>query len=489
MTDTPTLDDIEQQVIRTLSAKADQIVVEDTPFRPREVAPGEVVWLAPAPRRHRRVLAVAAAAAVLVGAVGIVHRLSSPDDADMTLSTTLAGQRYAMRAAGTAAFVPARLPEGWTLQQWSPGSTMFGGSEVRWQLFGGREAAPVGRGVLVGSATNDAARVIPNPTHSVRGQAATVGPSPDPRAPAGTLTASWIDGDVVHDALAVGTTEAELVAFLESLVALEDPATGFEEPAAGGLSEIDAAAVDDQYTSSLTYAGPGGENDTITVTAESSDHYGGLFHRLVGEPGSDGLMIHGQLDGDPDLPFVSLARDDGWTIEVLSQGSPSVAQGPALLNAIVASLEPVTGQQLVDIGLAAPVTATEAVGEWTIELHGTGVDNLAMCLTSGSGETVCSTAESSAGAPGLTTGSAIVGGEWIVAALTDGPDPAVVQTAPSLAHGWPEDFSPEELGGERQRSGDRLAQVFAIPSDVEAVDVMIPIGEEAAGFAYDRPPG
>jgi hypothetical protein len=102
---------------------------------------------------------------------------------------------------------------------------------------------------------------------------------------------------------------------------------------------------------------------------------------------------------------------------------------------------------------------------------------------------VCTTAESSAGAPGLTTGSAIVGGEWMVAALTDGPDPAVVQTAPSLAHGWPEDFSPEELGGERQRSGDRLVQVFAIPPDVEAVDVMIPTGEEAAGFAYDRPAG
>jgi hypothetical protein len=489
MNDTPTLDNIEQQVIRTLSAKADQIAVEDTPFRPRELAPGEIVWLAPAPRQHRRVLAVAAAAAVLVGALGIVHRLSSADDADMTLSTTLTGQRYSMRAAGPAAFVPARLPEGWTLQQWSPGSTMFGGSEVRWQLFGGREAAPVGRGVLVGSATNDEARVIPNPTHTVHGQPATVGPSPDPRAPAGTLQASWIDGDVVHDALAVGTTEAELVAFLGSLVALEDPATGFEGPADGGLSEIDAAAVDDQYTSSLTYAGPAGENDTITVTAESSDHYGGLLHRLVGEPGSDGVVIHGQLDGDPDLPFVSLARHDGWTIEVQSQGSPSVAQDPALLDTIVASLEPVTGQQLIDSGLAAPVTATEAVGEWTIEVHGTGVDNLAMCLTPGSGETACTTAESSAGAPGLTTGSAIVGGEWIVAALTDGPDPAVVQTAPSLDHGWPEDFSPEELGGERQRSGDRLVQVFAIPPDVEAVDVMIPTGEEAAGFAYDRPAG
>jgi hypothetical protein len=488
MNDTPTLDDLEREVARTLHAKADQIAVDDAPFSAEAATRGEVVRFTSTRSRRRGALAVAAAAIVVAGAVSLVHRLTSVDETDVAMLDATAGVSYGLRAVGTAGFVPATLPDGWTLQQMSVGSTLSV-PRARWQLFGDGAGA-LGRGVLVGSTANDEGRVIPGPNDTIHDRPTLVRASADPQAPAGALEASWIEGDLVHDAIAVGMTEAELVAVLDSLVPHEDPTSGFRSVAGSGLSEIDAVTVDDTYSSSLTYVGPAGRTDTVRVTAESPDHYGGLLHRLAGEPRGDGFLLHGQTGGDPGYPFVSLARDDGWTVEVLSTRSQTVAQDPGLLDVILDRLEPATGQQLIDVGLAQPVTTTHAVGGWTIDIHGTDTDDLAMCITPAAGETVCSTAQNAPGAPGLTTGSASVGDEWIVVAVTDGAGPATVRTAPSSGLDRPENFSPDDLRGEQERSGDRVVEVFTVPPDVDAVDVMIPAKDgEAAGFTHDRPVG
>jgi hypothetical protein len=403
--------------------------------------------------------------------------------------TLAAGWRYTTRDDGVAGFLPAALPEGWTLQDLNAGHTLVARSQATWQLFGDDGPSPLSRGVLVGSIANDEGRVIEGATQTVRGHPASVGPSPEPQAPAGALRASWIDGDVVHDATAVGMTETELVAFLESLAPHEDPATGVAAPADTGLPEVDTAIVGDQYTAGATYAGPVGNNDTVRVTTESPDLYGGLLQRLVGEPSAGGFAIHGVTGGDEDYPFVSLAREDGWTIEVMSQASQSVAQDPALLDDLLDNMEQVTTQQLVDVGLAEPVTATGTVGGWTIEVHGTDTAEVAMCLTPEAGERACTTAEDWP-VPGLTTGSAVVGGQWILTVVTDGTVTPTVRPAPNGDREGPEDLSQDPLDGERGRSGDHVIEVFAIPADVDTVGVMVSTGQsEATGRTYDRPQG
>jgi len=490
MNDTPTdLDDLERDVVRTLQVKADQIAVDDSPFHP-DATPGEVVRLgSPGPRRHR-VLAVAAVAAVLVGGVAVVQRLSSADGPDEARPGTIAtGPIYTMRDDGVAGFLPATLPEGWTLQDLDAGHTLVARSETTWQLFGEEGPSPLSRGALVGSNANEEGRVIEDATRTIHGQPASVGPSPEPQAPAGTLEASWIDGDVVHDALAVGMTESELVAFLDSLAPHEDPATGFAAPADAGLAEVDTATVGDLYAAAATYAGPVGDGDTIRVTTESPDYYGGLLHRLVGEPSAGGLVIHGASGGDQNHPFASLAREDGWTLEVMSIASQSVALDPALLDDFLDSMEPVTAQELVEIGVAEPVTATSTVDGRTIEVHGTDSAPVAMCLTPEAGETVCTTAEDWQ-VPGLTTGSAVVGGQWILTVVSDDTVDSTVRPAPNGATERPEDLSQEPLDGERERSGDRVIEVFPIPADVDTVGVMVPtIEDQAMGRTYARPPG
>lgn len=391
------------------------------------------------------------AAAVLVAdvgvaAVGVAQRSGLSGDLDVTMP---AGARHAMRRAGTAGFVPATMPDGWTLQGMNVGATAFPGHEARWQLLGAAGASPLPRGVLVGSTPNEESRVIEGATHTVHGQPARVGPAFEPTAPPGALQASWLDGDVAHDAIALGMDEAELLAFLETLVAHDDPATGFQAPTDTPLREVDAATVDDSYITSVTYRGPGGEADLVRVTASSSNRYAGLLHQLVGEPSADGL-VHARPSGRrPGLP-VRVGRprrrlDGRGPVVAVGERRP----GPALLDDVLDRLEPATTRQLVDIGVAQPVTAAHTVGDWTVEVHGTATEDLAMCLTPGAGATVCTTAEDYSVRSRLTAGAALVDGEWIVVAITEGTEAATVQTSVSTTGNRSSEYSPVELRGER----------------------------------------
>lgn len=206
------------------------------------------------------------------------------------------------------------------------------GSAAQWQLFGSEGQPSLSRGVVVGSTDNVEGRSIERPTRTIHGQPAEVGPSPEPRTPAGALKASWVEGEIVHDAIAVGLTEDALVTFLDALAPGVDAGSGFDAPAGTDLRPLDATSVDETYGAMLTYGGPGG--DSVRVTSESPDHYGGLLHQLVGEPAAGGFVIRGENGGDQRYPFVSLARDDGWTTEVKSAGS---ATEPGVLEAIAAS--------------------------------------------------------------------------------------------------------------------------------------------------------
>lgn len=478
MTGSPVLDDLELEVVRTLRAKAAQIAVDDAPFRPGAVAVLAPVTPVPARRPRRRTLATAAAvvlvAGLVAGAVGVA-RLAGTGTAGPTLAT---GVAYTTRSQGTAGFVAAAVPDGWSLQQMSVGSTTSPGHGARWQLFGSA-GSPLARGVLVGTARNDESRVVEGGSRTVHGRPAEVRPSPEPAAPAGAVAASWIEGDVVHDALAVGMDEGELVAFLDALVARDDPAAGFDAPADSPLPEAAAATVEDSYTTTLVYGDTAGHG--ATVTASSSDRYGGLLHRLAGTPGDGGFVMRGTLGGEPGAPpFASVARGDGWTVDVVGAGA-----GGAVLDDILASVEPATTRQLVDLGVAQPVTDRYEVGGWSAEVHGTTAEAVAMCLMPASGAPVCTTAED-AGGGRLTAGSALVAGRWVVVTVAPG-EAATIRTTevPPPVSARTVDLSAQ---GDQVRAGGAVVQLVPVPADVDAVEVMVPTpGGQAVGFIYGRP--
>ena len=157
MNDTHTLDDFELDVVRALRTKAEQIEPDDAPFRAEVDPPRNIVRLTPARAPRRRVLAAFAAVVVAAGvgfsAVGVAQRLGSPGEPDVTMPS--AGARHTVRQAGTAGFVPATMPDGWTLREMDVGATAFPGHDARWQLFGAAGASLQPRGVLVGSTPNE----------------------------------------------------------------------------------------------------------------------------------------------------------------------------------------------------------------------------------------------------------------------------------------------------------------------------------------------
>jgi hypothetical protein len=480
MNDIPALDDFEHDVVRTLRVKADQLVLDEAPFRPDARGPSPFPGRAPHSRQpapaRRRLLAAAAAVALLVGGVAVVQRLSA-DTAD----TAMAGAPIVwstMPEEGTAAFVPAAMPDGWTLDHLNADSGVSDGPAT-WQLFAVDGTSPLSRGVLIESAVHEDRVLGAEPTHTVHGHPALFDQTNHPLVPADALELVWADGDVFHDVTATGLTEAELLDFLESLVPHDDPATGFDAPPDAGLPKLDEVATEASYSSSLGYVDPSG-NDTVTLRAEKSGFGGGLLHRLAGTPQGDGLLIRG---GGQDYQFASLMRSDGWEVEASAR--PALAD-PRQLDAILDSVEPTTRQQLIDMVAAEPVTATEAVGDWTIEVHGNDLADLALCLTVAGGETECTTAQTGAG---LMTGSAIVDGEWVVVVFTDGTEAAKVETAPSGPDPSPEGFSVETLHGETRQSGDHVVEVLTIPTDVEAVAAIVPVDDDGsqAGLGYHRP--
>jgi hypothetical protein len=203
--------------------------------------------------------------------------------------------------------------------------------------------------------------------------------------------------------------------------------------------------------------------------------------------GLDGYVRHGTTGGDPMDAFVSVARSDGWTVDVAARDSATVAEDPAVLDRILASVAPATTQQLVDIGVAQPMTASYTADGWTVELHGTAAEAVAMCLTSDSGTRVCTTAEDAA--PwSLAAGSALVDGRWVVATVSE-RRAATIQTTALDPTATPDAEDLASAGRNRdRRPGEPIVQVVTVPAAAEAVEVRVPtVGDQEVGFVYERP--
>ena len=486
MTGTDTLDDLERTIARTLTAKADQLVVDEPRYSLVDDLdagpPATVIHLTPRRPSRRRILAVAVAAAVAVAGLGVASRLGGGPEAATPAGagTTV----YLRRTSGTVGFLPAAVPAGWSLSTLDVGASFVGDGLRHWQLFGAGASAPLDRGVLVSSA-EQGDRVIEGATRTVHGQPAWVGPPADPSHPAGAVNTSWIEHGVVHDAISVGLGEDELIAFLDGLGRRDEPITGFESPDPT-LAEVGSATVASVRTTMATYVGPAGTGDTVRVTAESSDRYGGLLHRLDGADGPGGPVRRGMLDSDARYRFVAQARDDGWSVEVLSTGSETAAADPALLDAFLTSLRPASYQEVVDLAVGQSITGSYPVGGGqTVEVHGTPAEDLGVCVSASSGTTACAPAEALPGTDVLVAASLVVDGRWVVVTLSDAERRAVVRTEPDI----PEGRSGSHVFPAPTRPGERIGvSLVTIPDDVVTAQVTVPTADDtAAGFTYENP--
>ena len=448
-------------------------------------APATVIHLTPRRPSRRRVLAVAVAVAALLAGLGVARRLA---DGDPDASTPAAAGTtvYLRRTTGTVGFLPDAVPSGWSLSTLDVGASTVGDGLRHWQLFGAGESAPLDRGVLVASA-EQGDRVIEGATRTVHGQPAWVGEPADPSHPAGAVDTSWIEDGVVHDAISVGLAEDELIAFLDGLARRDEPITGFDSPDPA-LPEVGSATVGGGRTTMATFVGPAGTGDTVRVTAESSDRYGGLLHRLDGADSPGGPVRRGMLDSDARYRYVAQARDDGWSVEVLSTGSETAAADPAVLDAFMASLRPASYQEVVDLAVAQSITGSFPVeGGHTVEVHGTPEEDLGVCVSASSGTTVCAPAEALPGTDVLVAASLVVDGRWVVVTLSDAERLAAVRTEPVI----PEGQSGTRFFAAPARPGERIAvSLVTIAEDVVTARVTVPTSDDtSAGFTYENPLG
>jgi hypothetical protein len=487
MTGTDTLDGLERTIARTLAAKADQLVVDDPRHSLLDDAhgrpPATVIHLTPRRPSRRRVIAVAVAAAVVLAGLGVASRLGggAPEVATPAAAGTTV---YLRQTSGTVGFLPDAVPAGWSLSALDVGASFVADGLRHWQLFGDGESAPLDRGVLVASAAQGD-RVIEGATRTVHGEPAWVGPPADPSHPAGAVNASWIEDDVVHDAISVGLGEDELIVFLDRLARRDDPITGFDSPDTT-LAEVGSATVGGGRTTMATYVGPAGTGDTVRVTAESTDRYGGLLHRLDGADSPGGRVRRGTLDSDARYRYVAQARDDGWSVEVLSTGSETAAADPAVLDAFLTSLRPASYQEVVDLAVGQSITGSYAVGGGhTIEVHGTPEEDLGVCVSATSGTTVCAPAEALPGTDVLVAASLVVDGRWVVVTLSDAQRLAAVRTEPDT----PDGQSGTQYFVARTRPGERIAvSLVTIPEAVVTAQVTVPGSDDTeAGFTYENP--
>jgi len=476
MNESPTLDDFERSVAHTLNVKADQLVVDGEETFDADVRPPVTLarassdaarprWI----RQHRRrVLAMAAAVAVLVGGAAILRTRSSDS------GSVVASQNVVWYSDDVSSMeVPSLLPDGWTIADVTPDSP-WPTNLTTWQLFAVDGPSPLSRGVVVGSEP-DVSRSLPDgPTLTVRGQDAVASPSNHPFIPAGAVEVDWAEGDYFHDVVAVGMTQDEVVDFLESLRPRAEGEAGFDAPPGASLDELETVTDAEQVHSwGLGYVGPEGVG-SLTVMADDVPFGGGLLHRLVGEPHAGGLMIR---NGDDDWSFVSLLRTDGWTVD-LSTASSAIVEQPGGLVATLDSLQPAAPQELLDMGLAQPVRKTATVDGWRVEVHGQ-TEDLAVCLTPPAHEPVCTLGFSDRE---LTTASALVDGEWVVVALTDGRTPTFeTEPPPNAEPDNDDDDDRETLDGVLDRSDGRLVELVRVPASADAVSVMV---RETANTAY-----
>ena len=482
-------DTLERDLARTLTAKADQLDVADPPptFRLDVRPPATVVHLTPhRSRRQRTAVAAAAAVAVLAlaGARVIVGHDTRPDVAMGDQAPVAA--RYGAPGDGPVGFLPATVPAGWALSTIEAATSAFGAVPHHWQLFGADDAVPLTRGVLVATSDDDG-RVVPTPNAVVHGVPAAVGPTPDPSHPAGALSVQWIEGDIAHDAIAVGMGADELVAFVDGLTVRADPTAGFDAAGPAGLREVGSATVAATWGSSVSYQGPDGSAATVRITSSSSDPYGGLLHRFDGAPGADGWasVRRGPFSG-LGAGALFAVRPDGWSVEVGGAGSEPV--DPTILDAFLGALRPTSSSGLVDLARAQPVTARYEVGERTVEVHGTPSEDVGVCVGSAGTALVCATAEAVGGDSRITAASLVVDGRWLLVTFT-GDRRADVQTAPADPARWQEYDAVVLEPGARGSGPGVDVDLYDVPSDAEAVEAVVMAGDYGVGFSYDNPLG
>jgi hypothetical protein len=443
-------------------------------------------------RRQRRrrstgrgVLGVAAAAAVLLGAIGVVHRQGGSDESDVrSPGAPIPGEQPRPGQGDAAVLAPTTtLPPGWALTDlnFSPYGQQEAAATTS-QLFAVDGTPPLPRGVVVESWIEPDELDPEEGNGTVRGQSAVLEPYEPSWAGPTTLQARWIEGDVSHRAITAGLSRTELVAFLDALDPHGDTATGFAAPAGAALPELDTVTVEDPYFAMLAYEGPGEQR--IELTAQYPGWDGGLLHRLAGRPRGADLVL--TTPGGPS-PSVSVARDDGWTVDAMAaQGSPD----PALLDALATSAEPFTMQEVLDRGLLGPVTLRAAVGDRIVEVVGRDGTGLLLCLSSEAGDQVC-TAAIHSGTTAFSSASFVIDDRWFVVEVAGGDESG--KAFPELLH--PDldeqmvDHDPT-LDGERVEADGHVVEIVTVPDDVERVLVMSPMGEDGSwGVSYDRADG
>jgi hypothetical protein len=465
MSPAPTLDDLERDIARTLRTKADQLAVDTSPFPRTAVGHVESIRVETPRSRRRRGLAVAAVLALLAGSAAVARAWGS--DAADTAGTDTAG--------APEAWLDETVAFGLDEQDWHLSGvhvTEASGAEpARWQLFGARDEVPVARGLLVGTVEGRWSVPPSELAYTIHGHRGTIGRRLDASVPPGTIEAVWGVGEVWYRALAVGVTDTEMLATLESLVPRDDPATGFDPPADGSLGALGDAQPRDAGGSYATYTGADGD---LVIDATPVDAYGGLLHRLAGTPTDGGIVLASDAGDGSGAARATLLRDDGWTVTVAGD----IGLSAAALRDLAHGARPLARRDVIAWGVGRPVTGGTDVGEWTVRVHGTEEADTAVCVAPPSGEEACSTAEASFD---VTTASVPAGDEWIVVTVTNAPDRSVVRRAPDAAG-----VRGDTLEGELGRWEGRLVQLTVVPDGVDAV---VAGSWDAGGATYTRPQG
>ncbi len=461
MSPAPTLDDLERDIARTLRTKADQLTVDTSPFPHTAMGDAASTRVTTSPADSRRLLAIAAVMVLLAGGAAIA--LGWRADSTEPAGRDAAGAPEAWLDE-TIAFWPAG-------DDWEPLAVTPFTNEVTapttWQLFG-REAggSPIAGGVLVGSTQlvdggSNALDVdtTEDPQYQIHGEWGYVArPRYAGGFPPGTILANWADGTVLHEAVAVGATAAELAAVLNSLEPLDDPTAGFGPPADGSLVSVATATTADEVGSSSELTGPAGD---VAVIVEPQAPYGGLLHRLAGTPTDSGTLL---VTGGTQNRYheASFVREDGWFVSAGPSGPDGTDLSVDEVSDLAREARPVMRREVIDWAVEQPVSGSAEVGDWTVRLHGSRDGDTGVCLVPRSGAEVCAPADDTFG--GAVSASLPVGDEWIVVAVADAPDRPLVRTAPNARS----DLG-DRLQGETGRAGGRVVHVVAVPGDVHAV--------------------
>lgn len=465
MSSAPPLDDLERDIARTLRTKADQLVVDAGPFPHAAVGHVESSRVTVASSPRRRLLAVAAVMVLLAGGSAVLRGWASGTAGRDTTDATGASEAWLDE---TVAFAPPG--DGWEMEDIVLAKPTDP-TRTTWQLFGEDQDQPAARGVLVGTVDGGWAGPSDDWQHMIHGHRGTIARPAD--LPSGTFEAVWDVGGVWHRAFALGDTDAEALALVESLVPRDDATEGFDRPTDGSLEEIDTATTVADAGTDATFVGP---DRVVTVTTRSQDPYGGLLHRLAGTRTPGGTILASDAGDGPDGSQQAIhLGEDGWSVTVVESGSEAADLSTKDVSRLARRMRPVPREEVIEWATEPPVTAAFAAGEWTVRVHGTNESDTGVCVVAPSGDEGCATAEQSYD---HTTASLPLGGDWVVLAITNWPDRPHTRD-PMGSSGSMGDF----LEGDAGRSGDRLIEVVTVPDTIQAVEA----GTLRPGERYERP--